>query len=57
MGSGVVVGGGSSLRHTRLKRPGACRSAAGAEALVRARVGLGSDLTPASSLPGDHLAS
>jgi hypothetical protein len=57
VGSGVVEGGCQSVLHTRLKRPGACWSAAGAEAMVRARALLCSDPTPACSHPTDCLAS
>jgi hypothetical protein len=57
IGSGVVEGGCQSVLHTRLKRPGACWSAAGAEAMVRARALLCSDPTPASFHPWDCLAS
>jgi hypothetical protein len=57
VGSGVVEGGCQSVLHTRLKRPGACWSAAGAEAMVRARALVCSDPTPACSHPWDRLAS
>jgi len=57
VGSGVVEGGGQSVLHTRLKRPGACWSTAGAEAMVRARALLCSAPTPACSHPWDPLAS
>lgn len=57
VGSGVVEGGCQSVLHTRLKRPGACWSVAGAEALVRARALLCSDPTPACPHPYDRLAS
>jgi hypothetical protein len=57
IGSGVVEGGCQSVRHTRLKRPGACWSAAGAEALARARAVLCSDPAPACFHPWDRLAS
>jgi hypothetical protein len=57
VGSGVVEGGCQSVLHTRLKRPGACWSAAGAEAMVRARAALCSDPTPACPHPWDRLAS
>lgn len=56
VGSGVVEGGCQSVLHARLKRPGACWSAAGAEAMVRARALLCSDPTPARSHPHDRLA-
>jgi hypothetical protein len=56
-GSGVVEGGCQSVLHTRLKRPGACWSATGAEAMVRARALLCSDPTPACLHPWDRLAS
>jgi hypothetical protein len=55
--SGVVEGGCQSVLHTRLKRPGACWSAAGAEAMVRARALLCSDPTRACPHPYDGLAS
>ncbi|MGH2371174.1 MAG: hypothetical protein ACRDI2_23615, partial [Chloroflexota bacterium] len=54
--SGVVEGSCQSLVHTRLKRPGACWSAAGAEAMVRARALLCSASTSACSHPNDRLA-
>lgn len=54
--SGVVEGGCQSVLHTRLKRPGACWSAAGAEAMVRARALLCSDPTRACPHPADRLA-
>jgi len=57
VGSGVVEGGCQSVLHTRLKRPGACWSAAGAEAMVRARSLVCSDPTPACVHPSDRLAS
>lgn len=57
VGSGVVEGACQSVLHTRLKRPGACWSAAGAEAMVRVRALLCSDPTPACSHPWDPLAS
>lgn len=57
IGSGVVEGGCQNVLHTRLKRPGACWSATGTEALVRARALLCSDPTPACSRPYDPLAS
>jgi hypothetical protein len=57
VGSGVVEGGCQSVLHVRLKRPGACWSAAGAEAMVRARALLCSDPTPACPHPWDCLAS
>jgi len=56
VGSGVVEGGCQSVLHVRLKRPGACWSAVGAEAMVRARALLCSDPTPACSHPWDCLA-
>ncbi|MBI3972789.1 MAG: hypothetical protein HY332_16050 [Chloroflexi bacterium] len=56
VGSGVVEGGCQSVLHTRLKRPGACWSAAGAEAMVRARAVLCSDPTAACAHPWDRLA-
>jgi hypothetical protein len=56
IGSGVVEGGCQSVLHTRLKRPGACWSAASAEAMVRARALLCSDPTPACPHPYDRLA-
>ena len=56
VGSGVVEGGCQSVLHTRLKRPGACWSAAGAEAMARARALLCSDSTSACSHPYDRLA-
>lgn len=56
VGSGVVEGGCRSVLHTRLKRPGACWSATGAEAMVRARALLCSDPTPACPHPYDRLA-
>jgi hypothetical protein len=56
VGSGVVEGGCHSVLHARLKRPGACWSAAGAEAMVRARALLCSDPTPACPHPYDRLA-
>jgi hypothetical protein len=57
VGSGVVEGGCQSVLHTRLKRPGACWSAEGAEAMVRARALVCSAPTPACSHPWDRLAS
>jgi hypothetical protein len=57
VGSGVVEGGCQSVLHARLKRPGARWSAAGAEAMVRARALLCSDPTPACPHPWDRLAS
>ena len=57
VGSGVVEGGCQSVLHTRLKRPGACWSVVGAEAMVRARALLCSDPTPACPHPWDPLAS
>ncbi len=57
VGSGVVEGGCKSVLHVRLKRPGACWSAEGAEAMVRARALLCSDPSPACSHPWDRLAS
>ncbi len=57
VGSGGVEGGCQSVLHTRLKRPGACWSAVGAEAMVRARAVLCSDPTPACAHPWDRLAS
>jgi hypothetical protein len=57
VGSGVVEGGCQSVLHTRLKLPGACWSAAGAEAMVRARALVCSDPTPACPHPWDCLAS
>ncbi len=57
VGSGVVEGGCKSVLHTRLKRPGACWSAEGAEAMVRARALLCSDPAPVCSHPWDQLAS
>jgi len=57
IGSGVVEGGCQSVLHTRLKRPGACWSPDGAEALVRARALLCSDPTHACPHPLDCLAS
>jgi hypothetical protein len=57
VGSGVVEGGCQSVLHVRLKRPGACWSADGAEALVRARAVLCSDPSPACPHPWDRLAS
>lgn len=57
VGSGVVEGGCHSVLHVRLKRPGACWSADGAEAMVRARALLCSDPTPACPHPWDRLAS
>lgn len=56
VGSGVVEGGCQSVLHVRLKRPGACWSATGAEAMVRARALLCSDPTPACPHPWDRLA-
>jgi len=56
VGSGVVEGGCKSVLHTRLKRPGACWSAEGAEAMVRARALLCSDPTLACAHPCDQLA-
>ena len=56
VGSGVVEGGCQSVLHARLKRPGACWSAAGAEAMVRARALLCSDPTAACPHPYDRLA-
>jgi hypothetical protein len=56
VGSGVVEGGCQSVLHTRLKRPGARWSAAGAEAMVRARALLCSDPTLACPHPHDRLA-
>jgi hypothetical protein len=56
VGSGVVEGGCKSVLHTRLKRPGACWSATGAEAMVRARALLCSDPTRVCSHPWDQLA-
>jgi hypothetical protein len=57
VGSGVVEGGCHSVLHVRLKRPGACWSAAGAEAMVRARALVCSDPTPACAHPWDRHAS
>lgn len=57
VGSGVVEGGCQSVLHVRLKRPGACWSAAGAEAMVRARAVLCSAATHVCSHPFDRLAS
>lgn len=57
VGSGVIEGGCQSVLHVRLKRPGACWSPAGAEAMVRARAVLCSDPTPACPHPSDRLAS
>jgi hypothetical protein len=57
VGSGVVEGGCQSVLHARLKRPGARWSAAGAEAMVRARALLCSDPTPPCPHPYDRLAS
>jgi hypothetical protein len=57
VGSGVVEGGCQSVLHVRLKRPGARWSAAGAEAMVRARALVCSDPTPACAHPWDPLAS
>jgi hypothetical protein len=57
VGSGVVEGGCQSVLHVRLKRPGACWSAAGAEAMARARALLCSDPTAACPHPSDRLAS
>jgi hypothetical protein len=57
VGSGVVEGGCQSVLHARLKRPGACWSAAGAEAMVRARALVCSDSTLACPHPWDRLAS
>lgn len=57
VGSGVVEGGCQSVLHVRLKRPGARWSPIGAEAMVRARALICSDLTPACSHPWDQLAS
>ena len=54
--SGVAEGGCQSVLHTRLKRPGAWWSAAGAEAMVRARALLCSDPTSACPHPHDRLA-
>ena len=57
VGSGVVEGGCQSVLHTRLKRPGACWSADGAEAVARARALVCSDPTPACPHPWACLAS
>lgn len=57
VGSGVVEGGCQSVLHTRLKRPGACWSAGGAEAMVHARALVCSDPAPTCSHPWDPLAS
>ncbi len=57
VGSGVVEGGCQSVLHVRLKRPGARWSAAGAEAMARARALVCSDPTPACPHPWDRLAS
>ncbi len=56
VGSGVVEGGCQRVLHGRLKRPGACWSVAGAEAMVHGRAVVCSDPAPACPHPWDRLA-